>query len=297
MQKPKAFSSDVLILLTMLIFGFYPLFSRGFPEISILSFIFFFQIVGTVGFFVLWIRKRPKITPRVWKLLISLAVVAVANDFAYLFAIRLTSIANAAFSHQLVSVFLLLFAPLFLKEKTEKSEWIAFFISLAGLAAIYSGSFTGGGLKDAAGITLGLLSAVFLALLIVIYRILSKENLTVGTINFWRHLLSTAIMIPIVPAAEKLSYSPEELTVLIVFGFTFALIASGVHNYAIMRSRAMHASIIGKTEPVFAGIYAFLAFGEIPNLGLLIGGALILGSSVWLAVQDGDAKHAKFPAN
>src|SRR3989344_4887537 len=135
MQKQKAFFSDVLILLTMLIFGSYPLFTRWFPEISIISFIFFFQAVGTVGFFTLWVRKRPRITPRVWKLFISLAVVAVANDFAYLFAIRLSSVANAAFSHQMVSVFLLLFAPLFLKEKTEKSEWIAFFISLAGLAA------------------------------------------------------------------------------------------------------------------------------------------------------------------
>jgi drug/metabolite transporter (DMT)-like permease len=48
----------------------------------------------------------------------------------------------------------------------------------------------------------------------------------------------------------------------------------------------MHVSIIGKSEPVFVIIYSFLLLGSVPTTLALVGGVLIMGSSVWLALQE-----------
>ena len=94
-------SGDLLILLTMSIFGAYPLFTRWFSEISPLTFLLAFQAVGAVGFFILWMADRQKVSSYARKLLIILVLASLGSDYGYLVAIRLTSIANAAFSHQL----------------------------------------------------------------------------------------------------------------------------------------------------------------------------------------------------
>lgn len=280
---------DLLILLTMGIFGAYPLFLRWFPDISPLTFLLAFQAAGAIGFFMLWIGNRQKVSPYARKLIVALVLVSLGSDFGYLVAIRLTSIANAAFSHQLTSVFMLLLAPWLLREQTQRNEWIAFIFSVVGLGILYTGSFSGSGRNDILGITLGVLSALCLALLFVIYRLLAREKLHVATINFWRHFVSTIVLVPIIFSVEKVSYTPNQIYVLTVFGLLFALIASGINNFALMRSRALHASIIAKSEPVFAGVYAFLIFGEQPTLQLLLGGTLIVGSGIWLAMQKKDS--------
>jgi drug/metabolite transporter (DMT)-like permease len=179
-------------------------------------------------------------------------------------------------------------APWLLREQTQKSEWIAFVFSIVGLGILYTGSFGGSGMDDILGITLGVLSAFCLAVLFVMYRLLAREALRVATINFWRHLISTIILVPIILSVEKVSYAPAQISVLIIFGFLFALVASGINNFALMRSRGLHATIIAKSEPVFAGIYAFLIFGEKPTIQLLLGGALIVASGIWLATQKKD---------
>lgn len=282
----KNLSGDVLVFLAMLVFGSYALFLRFFPAIPALIFLFSLQLVGALGFFVL----APK--NNIWSvfkknswLFFGFVAVALGNDLSYFIAFRMTSVANAAFAHQMVSVFLLCLAPVFLAEKTTKKEWITLFVSLGGLSLLYARGFGFSNARDMAGITLGLLSALFYALLIVCYRKLTERGLTIREINFWRFFISTVIMFPFVFAFGGLHASPENLFVLFGFGLLFAVIASSMHNYAIAHTRSLHVSIIGKSEPVIAACYAFFFLSETPSLLTILGGAVILGSSAWLAFQ------------
>ncbi len=287
MPTIKQNRGDILILMAMAMFGSYSLFLRLIPKLPTISFLFAFQIVGATGFlFIVKTRKeRPALGKKTILLLVSLAATAILNDLFYFSAFRLTTIANAAFSHQMVSVFMLVLAPLFLGEKTRRHEWLALLISILGMFFLYQGGIS---LKDAnhlVGITYGLISAVFYALLVILYRHLPTLGLSINTINAWRYSLSSLALFPFFAASGTLNLAPANLFALAAFGTFFAVIASGIHTYGISITKAIHATIIGKIEPVFAVIYAYVFLGEQPGLYAIIGGALIMVSSLWIALR------------
>lgn len=284
----KNLSGDTLVFISMLIFGSYALFLKFYENIiPVFMFLFAMQAVGAVGFFFLAQKKKlVSVFRENFLLFLALVAVTLGNDWSYFVAIRLTSAANAAFSHQMVSAFLLFFAPLFLSEKTTKKEWRALIVSFFGLGVLYAPGFALQSAQDIWGISLGLLSAVLYALLIVSYRKLNKERgVGISEINFWRFSVSTIIMLPFVIRFGGIGIAQENIFVLAAFGLLFAVIASGMHNFAIARTRSLHVSIIGKSEPIIMVFYAFLLLNQIPTTAVFIGGALILGSSVWLAFQ------------
>ena len=284
---------DLLITLAMLIFGAYALFLKLLPAIPVISFLFAMQAVGMVAFFVMAARQGfPKTTATARWLLLALAVTTVANDLAYFYAFRLTSVANATAAHQLVSVFLVVFTPLLLKERTRKNEWISLAVALVGILVLL-GPGISIAQKDRLGIALGALSAFFYALFILIYNYLPSQGYTISFMNFWRYTLSTAMLLPLIPYFGGFGVIRENLGGLIAFGMLFAVIASGIHHLGMSRTRPLHVSIIGKSEPVIATTYAFFVLHQTPTLSAFIGGALIIGASLWLALEKTELKGEK----
>lgn len=289
MNKSQHLKSDFLVLLAASIFGAYGLYLRFFPNIHPVAFLFAFQAVGTAAFLIInLIGGFQKFGKREFYFLISLAAVAVINDLTYFISFKLTTIANAAIAHQMVSVFLILLGPLLLREKNHKKDWIALPISIIGAFILYGGVSLSEN-KDALGITLALVSAIFYALVIILYRKIPQSGLTVREITFWRYLISTIIILPILPLFGVNKFGPEEILPLVAFGIIFAVIASILHLYGIKISRSsLHASIIGRMEPVTAFLYALGFLNEIPSLGTIAGGILIIGSSIWLSLTKKD---------
>jgi len=292
LKSNRTFSGDALVLIAMAMFGSYPLFLRLYPQISPLAFLGAFQVVGMVSFFIITrFQEVPRLAKRDFVLLAALAVTATLNDLCYFFAFTATSVANAAVAHQSVSVFLLVLAPLLLRERTRKNEWVALIVSLAGIATLYSNQIgTSGSTIHLVGITLGVLSGLFYAFLIVLYRTIPDpgRGITISVTNFWRYSMSSALLIPVVPFMGLGELRSNEILPLIGFGLIFAVIASGIHNYGISKTRSLHVSILGKSEPVFAALYAVVILYELPTIQAVIGGTLIVGSSLWLALKKGE---------
>jgi drug/metabolite transporter (DMT)-like permease len=136
------------------------------------------------------------------------------------------------------------------------------------------------------GITLGLLSAFFYALVIISYRHFGKTNVPVVSVNFWRYVAGTIFLVPFIMFEESLVLTGDSLLPLMAFGLFFAVLATNIHAYGLGLTKSLRSSVLGKTEPVFAILYAALFLNEIPSVITLIGGLLIVGSSVWLAMQN-----------
>ena len=286
---------NLLVLVAMAIFGSYALFLRLLPGIPTLVFLFSFQVVGAIALAVT-IRSVGLATVRAHlPMLAGLALVALANDLLYFAAFRTTSVANAAIAHQSVSLFLLALAPLMLDERTRRSEWVALGISLLGFAVLYARGIGLSDVDDLRGITFGVLSGLFYAFLIVLYRTIPSRGLPIRSVNLWRYVISTAVLLPFLPFIGVGSVTTGDLLPLAAFALVFAVVATGVHGLGISRTRSLHASIVGKTEPVFATVYALLFLGEVPTVQTLAGGALILGSSLWLTLARAD-EHVKVRA-
>ena len=242
-----------------------------------------------VSFCIIAFRSRiVELKQRDYFLLFALAVVAILNDLCYFYAFTLTSVANAAIAHQSVSLFLIVLAPFLLKEHTRKEEWVALIFSFAGIVILYSnqlGAAVNG--RELIGITLGIASGGFYALLIVLYRILSNKErgISINVVNFWRYLMSTILLLPFIALIPNLMWETSDISTLVGFGLVFAVIASGIHTYGVSKTRSLHVSIIGKSEPVFAIIYAFLFLHESPTVEAIVGGSFIIGSSLWLTAR------------
>lgn len=288
-SQQKSLVWDFGILTSMLIFGFYAIFLKLNPLISPLIFLWAFQFVGMVGYTLVCIIEgllgKKDIAPErhhFW-LLLALAVVALTNDLSLFAGLRLSP-ANAAVAHQMVSVFLVFFSPWLLHEPVRRSEWRAIGLSLFGILIMFANELRLGSSADFWGLTLGLISAPFYGLLIICYRKLRETGMSLTTVNTARYWLSTFLLLPIVLiAAPFTSLRPGDVQVLGWFGFTFAIVASTIHNFSISRARTLHASIIGKTEPAIVIFWAYLILGERPTGMQLVGGAIVVGASLWLA--------------
>lgn len=276
---------DSWVILAMLIFGTYPLFLRFFPHIPTLLFLFFFQLVGALTFLLLQFRIGfPSLNRFSIFLFLSLAVVALGNDLSYFIAFRQTTVANATLGHQMVSVFLLFLTGVFLGERTQPKEYLALLFSLIGIGIIFYPRLSLQSSQDILGISLSVLSAIFYAFLIIHYRYLSRK-FPITTINFFRYSFSTLLLLPMTAVFKNFHFTNFDLGVLLIFGFLFAVVASGIHNFGISKTKALHVSIIGKSEPVITIFYAFLFLKETPSLEVIFGGALIIISSLFLSLE------------
>ncbi|MFZ4115171.1 MAG: DMT family transporter [Chthoniobacterales bacterium] len=276
---------DLLVFVSSMLFASYPLFLRLNPDTSTLLFLFAFQVVGA-GFFAIVFLKHglPKISPHIILLLGLLALFCILHDFTYFFSFRLTSVANAAVGHQTVSIFLLFLAPYFLKEKTNHAEWIAVVLGILGTIILFFDAHQQIDMSHSKeGIVLSIFSGLLYALLIILYRYLqNKINLPLQTINFFRYIISITLLLPFMLFFGRFHATPKTVWTLIIFGLLYAVLASSIQQVAMKWSRVLHISVIGKSEPAFAMLYALLFLKEVPHWNAIIGGAMIIGTSLWL---------------
>src|SRR3989338_2048795 len=115
-----------------------------------------------------------------------------------------------------VPVFLLLFL-MFAGKQVTRNEWISLVIALVGTAVLFSESIAIEGGRDMVGIALGLISAPFLAALILLYGRLDAEGLSVVTINFWRYLISAVVMVPMMFVFKGFDLASGDLLALVFF--------------------------------------------------------------------------------
>jgi drug/metabolite transporter (DMT)-like permease len=159
-------------------------------------------------------------------------------------------------------------------------------LALTGIVLLFSDKNTGSSSSDLLGIGLGLTSALFYACIIILYRRLQNEfQLSLTTINTWRYCLSALFLLPFFPVMLSHSYTSDDFIALAFFGVLFAVIASGLHCIGMGLTKALHSSIIGKGEPVFAVLYAYLFLHETPAPPVIFGGCIVMAASLWLAVQ------------
>jgi drug/metabolite transporter (DMT)-like permease len=279
----NAKNGDFSILFAMGIFGSFALFLRTIPNVPTLAFTLALQVVGVVG---MAIRARHSVwhLRKHFPLFCLLAISAVANDLCYFISFRTTSVSNAAVAHQSVSIFLLFLTPLVLGDRVQRAEWKAFVVAIIGVLILYSQGLGAHGSKDLEGVTIGVLSGFFYAVVVLSYVVIGRRRIPAMEANIWRYAISIVLFLPVLPAAHLGSISARDFALLAAFGMVFAVIATSFHTFGMTRSRPLHASILGKTEPVFAVVYALLFLGEVPSLTTVIGGGLILGSSVWLTL-------------
>ena len=194
------------------------------------------------------------------------------NFVAYMYSMMETTVANVVFIISTQTVFLPIAAYIFLKEKISPRGYVAIMLAMIGVTLMIGDSLGTGSLKgNLAALTIpinfsvlvliirkypkvDMIPAIFYAgILSCLYGLLLLENFAISTKDIW---LAFLLGVP-----------------QLAFGFIFITIGSRT-------TPAVMVGLLMLMESIFAPIWVWLFFNEIPPISVLVGGMIILSAVV-----------------
>ena len=194
------------------------------------------------------------------------------NFVAYMYSMMETTVANVVFIISTQTVFLPIIAYIFLKEKISSRGYVAIVLAMIGVTLMIGDSLGTGSLKgNLAALTIpinfsvlvliirkypkvDMIPAIFYAgILSCLYGLFLLEDMVISTKDIW---LSFLLGVP-----------------QLAFGFIFITIGSRT-------TPAVMVGLLMLMESIFAPIWVWLFYNEIPPVSVLIGGIIILSAVV-----------------
>lgn len=226
----------------------------------------------------LWLRGRVRWTPRA----LAAGVVYAATLSLFVGATKLTTAANAIFLQSTAPLYLLLFAPLVLRERVRRGDILYLTAIAAGLIVCFIGRTppTATASDPVLGNWLGAASGLSWAITLVALRFISRGDTGNDTAvapvvigNVLAFLVASPFAFPL-PRATVTEW--VTLAYLGVFQIGLAYIClSG----AMRRLPALEISLLLLLEPVLNPVWTWIIRHEKPGAWTVLGGAVIIGAT------------------
>lgn len=224
---------------------------------------------------VLSTRKSEVISAaRTWKIMLPLGLLLALGWALLFYSMKLIAIANAVLLNYTAPIFVALLAPLFLKEKLEKSTLLALAVSMAGIVVIsYQHNLQISNLSSL-GVILGLLAGLAYAG----YIIASKRALfsfSSQVVAFYSYLVASVFLFPFV-IGTNFSADLTSWILLLILGVFNTGFAVTLYLKGLGMVKAQKAVVLTYLEPTSAVVFGFLFLVQQPTPLMLVGGFLIL---------------------
>lgn len=274
----KAIVSLILSALTFasLTVGVKYLGEQDWPSFTVTwgRFIFGFLVLGAIRF----IKKQGVPRPNKPKLVFFRALSNfIAVSFFYL-SIYLTSLVKANLLNMTYPIFIALFAPLFLGEKTSKKTWLAVLICFVGIMLILGFEVSEWNSGDFYGLICGVLASVSIMSLRA-----SRIHDDSSTILFYVMLFGAVGLLAFIEVPKTLR--PAELAVYFLVSAA-GLLGQFFLTYSYKYVTAITGAITGSVRVLFSAIFGLLFFAEGISLDLAVGAGLIIVSIYWIQLEN-----------
>lgn len=269
----------------MFVFGTIGIFVRYIPlPSSVIALVR--GVVGTLFLLIfLRIRKQPidktAVKNNLW--ILCLSGVFIGVNWILLFeSYRYTTVATATLCYYLAPVFVIVAAPIVLKERNSLKKWLCALVALVGMVFV-SGVAEGGipTMAELRGVLLGVGAAVFYASVML----LNKKLKPIGAYDKTIVQLAAAavVILPYALLTENitaLDWNPLAVCMLAVVGIVHTGIAYALYFGSMSHLKAHTIAIFSYVDPVVAIILSAVILGEtLTPLGM-VGAVLILGSTL-----------------
>jgi len=214
---------------------------------------------------------------RSWRIMLSLGFLLALGWTLLFHSMKLIAIANAVLLNYTAPIFVALLAPLFLKEKLEKSTLLALAISVVGIVFIScQQNLQISDLNDLnlLGVIFGLLAGLaYAGFIIVSKRALSSFSSQV--VAFYSYSVASIFLLPFVIGT---GFSPDLASgiLLLVLGVFNTGFAVTLYLKGLGMVKAQKAVVFTYLEPASAVVFGFLFLAQQPTPLMLVGGFLIL---------------------
>lgn len=195
----------------------------------------------------------------------------------FVLATKETTAANAIFLQYTAPVYLLIFEPLFYKEKFRSTDLIVVIACVLGMSLFFVGKLRP---EDVTGNLLALASGLCFACYFLLLRHSTARAVNRASSVIYGNLLLVLVAAPAGLRAIPHISSHDALSV-IYLGVVQIGLAYTLFTAAMARGvRSLDAGIVGYIEPVLNPIWVFAVLGERPTQWALIGGGIIVAAVV-----------------
>ena len=273
-----------MLITSMAIFGTIAIFVRNIPvssgELALYRAILATLVIG--GYLLVSRQKIPfsAIKKQVPLLLISGAAMGI-NWILLFEAYKYTTVSLATLSYYLAPVIVTAVCPILFKERLTSKQILCFVLATLGLVLITGIGSMGTG-TDIIGILFALSAAVFYSAVIL----LNKSIKDVAGIHrtFLQFLAAIVILIPYVLITDGITLGNLDgigwLNLLII-GLVHTGLAYCMYFSSLKELPGQQAAILSYIDPLVAVLISVTVLGESMTVTQLIGGILILGSTLW----------------
>lgn len=280
----KLFSPRLMLILSMAIFGTLAPFVRNIPvssgELALYRAIMAALMIG--AFLLITGQKIPFKSIGKELILLLISGMAMGVNWILLFeAYKYTTVSVATLSYYFAPVIVTLVCPILFKEKLTGKQIFCFVMSTVGLVLITGiGGLSGG--KDMIGILFGLGAAAFYASVILLNKFIKKVEGIHRT--FLQFVSAIVVLLPYVlisGGVTIMSLSAVGWVNLLIVGIVHTGVTYCMYFSSLKELPGQKAAILSYIDPLVAVLISVTVLGESMTLPQVIGGALILGFTLW----------------
>nr|WP_026683017.1 DMT family transporter [Priestia megaterium] len=217
------------------------------------------------------------------KILLLRSSLGAIGIILYFYAIDHLVLSDADMLNKLSPFLTIIFAAIFLKERTRTFQIVAIIIAFIGTLFIIKPAFS----VDTIPYLAGFLSAVFAAGAYTVLRVLgSKEQFY--TVVFYFSFFTTIILLPFVFVFYE-SMSLQQWTYLLAAG-VFATVGQFGITIAYKYAPAKEISIFFYSTVIYSAFISIVLFDQIPDVWSIIGYITIFGASFYMFLRNNAVK-------
>ena len=215
--------------------------------------------------------------------LLLLSGMAMGFNWILLFqAYKFTTVSVATLSYYFAPVIVTILCPIIFREKLTKKQIICFMMSTLGLVLITGiGDLTGSS-SHLTGILFGLGAASLYATVIMLNKFI--KNVEGIHRTFLQFLAAIVVLVPYVALTSGFNLGIMDgsgWVCLLIVGFVHTGITYCLYFSSLKDIPGQKAAILSYIDPLIAVIISVTILGESMTLVQIIGGALILGFTLW----------------
>ena len=204
--------------------------------------------------------------------LVLFSVLQVITMLTFFESIMNASVPVAVLLLYTAPVYVTIFSPLLLKERSTGKGWVALLLSIAGVILIVDPWNVDFSVRST-GIIAGILSGISYAFQIMTSRHISKSYPGYSQ-AFWSFLIAALLLLPAV--AVPFEIIKENSLYLLMLAVFPTILAVSLYFNGLKKVRAANASILGLIEPLSAVIFSIIILHDSISIPVMMGGALIL---------------------
>lgn len=241
---------------------------------------------------------RPSLRPhsrRDAALLIALGLTLALHWTLFFQAIIVANVAVGLLAFSSFPLFTVIFEPLLLHQRPQRTELIAAALILPGVYLLVPRFALDDHITQ--GVLWGLLGAATFAVLSVLDRGLTRRYASV-TISLWQDGVAAIALLPtlaIIPVRGGLNL--RVLAALVALGVICTALAHTLFIASLRDLTAQLASVIAALEPVWGVAFAWLLLSQVPNMRTVVGGMVIVAATLLpVLASQATARHKPLPA-